>query len=178
MTAASGGVQADDTPQHDPAPATGPAPALVVLDANVQLDLWLFDDPQARPLQAALRARQVVAVASAPMLDEQAEVLGRPLATGWPVAPPAALEAARQHLQLVAAATTGTGPRCQDPDDQIYIDLAWQLGAAWLVTRDRALLALARAAAPRGLRIGAPAAWAAAHAAAQAPAGGATQPGA
>jgi predicted nucleic acid-binding protein len=38
------------------------------------------------------------------------------------------------------------GLECRDPDDQTFIDLAVAAGARWLVTRDRALLELAREA--------------------------------
>ena len=35
-------------------------------------------------------------------------------------------------------------PRCRDPDDQRFLELARDAGAAALVTRDRELLRLAR----------------------------------
>lgn len=35
-------------------------------------------------------------------------------------------------------------PRCADPDDQKFLELARDAGAAWLLSRDAALLALAR----------------------------------
>jgi predicted nucleic acid-binding protein len=35
-------------------------------------------------------------------------------------------------------------PRCTDTDDQKFVDLALDAGAQWLITRDRALLKLAR----------------------------------
>ena len=44
-----------------------------------------------------------------------------------------------------------TGPRCTDPDDQKFLDLALHAHAKWLVSRDKALLRLARKARPLGL---------------------------
>ena len=41
-------------------------------------------------------------------------------------------------------------PRCRDADDQKFLDLAWSANAAWLVTKDKALLELARRVAKLG----------------------------
>jgi len=41
-------------------------------------------------------------------------------------------------------------PRCSDPDDQKFLDLAWAAAADVLVTKDRALLDLARRVAGLG----------------------------
>ena len=49
--------------------------------------------------------------------------------------------------------------RCTDPDDQKFIDLALHSGAQWLLSRDRAVLKLAREARQRGLAIVAPHVW-------------------
>jgi predicted nucleic acid-binding protein len=43
--------------------------------------------------------------------------------------------------------------RCRDADDQVFIDLALVHRARWLLTRDKALLALARRARPLGTEI-------------------------
>jgi predicted nucleic acid-binding protein len=48
---------------------------------------------------------------------------------------------------------------CRDPDDQKFIDLALAAKAQWLVSRDKALLALAKRAKARGLLIVKPEAW-------------------
>ena len=52
-------------------------------------------------------------------------------------------------------------PRCSDPDDQIFIDLAIAQGAQLLLTRDRALLKLARKAQRHGVWVATPERWAA-----------------
>lgn len=41
-------------------------------------------------------------------------------------------------------------PRCRDADDQKFLDLAWAAGASHLVTKDKALLVLARRVAKLG----------------------------
>ena len=51
--------------------------------------------------------------------------------------------------------------RCTDPDDQKFIDLALSLPGATLLSRDRAVLKLARRARPLGMTIVTPQAWSA-----------------
>jgi len=50
--------------------------------------------------------------------------------------------------------------RCSDGDDQKFIDLAVASGAIWLISRDRAVLRLARRASAFGLAIVTPERWA------------------
>ena len=66
--------------------------------------------------------------------------------------------------------------RCTDADDQKFIDLAIEHRARWLVSRDRAVLKLARRAAPLGLGIVTPARWHALNAATQVQAGADERP--
>ena len=56
-------------------------------------------------------------------------------------------------------AAPGPPLRCRDPDDQMFIDLALSARAQWLVTRDRALLVLARRARLRGVTVIRPVDW-------------------
>ncbi|MDO9286846.1 MAG: putative toxin-antitoxin system toxin component, PIN family [Aquabacterium sp.] len=151
-------------PPTPPAPIAAPAtdPAWVVVDTNAWLDLLLFNDPGAQPLQRALQAGRLRAVATAPMLDELADVLTRPFVADWPIAAVQVLAQARVLCHLVDAVPVPDrpAPRCRDRDDQKFIDLAWAWPAHWLISRDRALLTLARPASPRGLHITTPAGWA------------------
>ena len=54
------------------------APCAVVIDTNIVLDLWVFDDPQAAPLREALDAGALRWLATAAMREELARVLGYP----------------------------------------------------------------------------------------------------
>jgi len=94
------------------------------------------------------------------MRDEVEHVLGRGVAAAWRpdrrrIA--AAFERWAEMIEPVAA----PGPllRCRDPDDQMFIDLALSARAQWLVTRDRALLVLARRARLRGVTVIRPVDW-------------------
>ena len=60
-----------------------------------------------------------------------------------------------------------TLPRCSDPDDQKFVVLATQVGARWLVTRDRALLKLRRPMGRMGVEVVTPEGWNSAFAASE-----------
>jgi len=96
------------------------------------------------------------------MLDELADVLTRPFAAGRHAAAPTVLAALRACSRVVdpPPAAAPFPPRCSDPDDQKFVDLAWHWPVQWLVSRDRAVLKLARSARARGLAIITPARWA------------------
>lgn len=124
----------------------------VVLDTNVVLDLLHFRDPAVVGVEAALAAGLIVAVTSNSCLEELRRVLAYPQF---------ALEAAAQAALLsryasmtermpLDGADGADLPRCTDPDDQKFLELAWHAGAYCLVTKDKALLKLARRLARMG----------------------------
>jgi putative PIN family toxin of toxin-antitoxin system len=53
--------------------------------------------------------------------------------------------------KIIAAAASPEMPRCRDPDDQKFLEVALAARADFLVTKDRALLDLARAVEKRAL---------------------------
>lgn len=135
---------------------------MAVLDTNVVLDLWLFSDPRAAPLLAALQTGRLGLIVTAPMLAELADVLQRPFASAWPQ-PASAVLASLQawSREVTPPAAPSQAPRCSDADDQKFVDLAWAWPARWLISRDRAVLKLARPALAHGLQIVTPERWAA-----------------
>jgi putative PIN family toxin of toxin-antitoxin system len=138
----------------------------VVLDTNVVLDWLLFDDPAARPLAAAIEAGGLHWHATPPMRDEIQHVLRRPELLSRDSDSERILTVF-DSLAVISDASEADGAalhlRCRDADDQMFIDLACAIGARWLVSRDRALLALARRAVITGLEILRPADWARRH---------------
>jgi predicted nucleic acid-binding protein len=128
------------------------------LDTNVVLDWLLFEDPSMRALASAVTSGRVRWLATAAMRDELARVLARGLAAAR-AADTAALLAAWDARVTLQSDSPAQPLRCTDPDDQKFIDLAIAAGARWLVSRDRAVLALARRASPSGLIILGPAQW-------------------
>ena len=124
----------------------------IVVDTNVVLDLLVFRDPSIVRLRSWLEDAAVHWVACDSMRDELAHVLGRRLGARWPAAP-AAVASAWQLLVSLVPEPPDCGLRCSDPDDQKFIDLAMAHGPCRLLTRDRALLALARPAAERSVLV-------------------------
>lgn len=140
----------------DPCPA---APA-VVIDTNTVLDWLLFNEPSVAPLAAAVACGKVRWLACDLMQIECEHVLDRARLARWQPDPQRVAEAWGRHASMLPAPSSAlTWPRCTDPDDQIYIDLAIAAGARWLVTRDRALLRLRRRAAAYGVQILRPNEW-------------------
>ena len=131
-------------------------PTTIVLDTNVLLDLWVFDDPGVASLRATLASGACVALRSRATDAELADVLARAqfdlsvarqraLLAGWN-------ETARPVERVFPAPW-----QCADPHDQPFLDLAFTARAQWLLTKDKALLRLARKAKSTGLLILAPA---------------------
>ncbi len=122
-----------------------------MLDTNVCLDLLVFADPRVAHLASALRSRRVIAMASAETRAEWQRVLGYPtlrLDSDRRVALTGAFDAlvhngGRAGETTVATRKTAALPRCVDPDDQKFLELARDTGARWLLSRDRDLLQLA-----------------------------------
>jgi len=121
---------------------------MLVLDTNVVLDLLHFDDATARPLRHALEDGRVRCVVSDATLDEWRRVLTYP-EFALDAARQAALFERYQSLSLPESAAAGAVmPRCSDPDDQKFIELAAAVHAQGLVSKDRAVLKLHRRCAP------------------------------
>ena len=145
--------------QQPPVPAT-PTPQTVVLDTNVVLDWLLFGDPTGQALNAALLVSELRWVATSAMRDELAHVLARGSLDRWqPDLPDLWSRWDRLCTEVPAAAATPV--RCTDPDDQKFIDLAASRPGCLLLSRDRAVLKLARRLEALGVRLTTPAAWAA-----------------
>jgi uncharacterized protein len=133
-----------------------------VLDSNVWIDILVFDDPITRPIRAALEAGTLEALIDARCLKELTYVLYYPQFTRFAVNKSEALETIARLSQLVAPdplpEDTPPLPKCRDRDDQKFLELTYAIKADWLVTKDRALLKLAkRTARDFGFRIAQPA---------------------
>jgi predicted nucleic acid-binding protein len=136
-------------------------PAIVV-DTQVVMDWLVFNEPRVRPLAAALTSGTLRWLVAAAMRDEIRHVLGRGVAASY--GPDLALIEATFDVHAYPAEAAPTQPHagrlvCRDPDDQKFIDLALAQGARWLVSRDKAVLALAKRAKVHGLLIVKPEAW-------------------
>ena len=147
------------------------APPRLVLDTNVCLDLFVFGDAACATLRAALDAGAVEAVADAACREEWLRVLDYPQLGLDASRRAAAIAAFDARLCLLVDAERETPPaapklpRCADPDDQKFLELAQAGGAQWLLSRDKALLKLARRTRrDHGFDIATPQAWSRAYA--------------
>ena len=115
-----------------------------VLDTNIVLDLWLFEDPATEPLRAALQSGRISHLATTSMRDELVRVLTYPHILKRMV---------RSHIQAqdilmrfdkhcMTAEPAAKAPcTCKDPDDQKFIDLA-VAHAVPLLSKDAAILCM------------------------------------
>jgi putative PIN family toxin of toxin-antitoxin system len=134
----------------------------VVLDTNVWIDWLVFDDPAIAPLREAHRSERIQFVANGACIEEFERVLAYPafkLDHAQRLSLRAQLErCVVRHEGHSAEGAEGAAalPRCTDPDDQKFVSLACDAKADWLLTRDKALLRLARRLKQAGLRVAAP----------------------
>lgn len=127
---------------------------MAVIDTNVALDWLVFNDPIGRRLQVALESGRLRWLATEAMRDEMAHVLARGLDPRWEADEARWRQAWERWSLLSVPPVVGlTTPRCRDPDDQKFIDLAVAHRARWLLTRDRAVLKLARRLATFGVDV-------------------------
>jgi uncharacterized protein len=122
----------------------------LVLDTQVWLDWLVFEDASVARLREAHAAGRVELVIDEPCEAELARVLGYDL--GRFSLPPEAREARLARCRALALRVAGTPPAalpaCRDPDDQKFLELAAVARAHALLTKDRALLELARQPLP------------------------------
>jgi putative PIN family toxin of toxin-antitoxin system len=126
----------------------------LVLDTNIVLDVFVFDDQASRPVMQGLEQGSLQWLATQAMRDELERVLDYPQ-----LAPRLAfhkLDAAGVlarfdgHARLVDVPAKAP-VTCSDPDDQKFIDLAVAHGAL-LLSKDRAVLSMAKRLAARAVR--------------------------
>jgi predicted nucleic acid-binding protein len=143
-------------------PVQPPCPvSQLVLDTNVVLDWLVFGNPSCKPFVDALVAGRALWLTTADMHDELMHVLARGSLAAWQPDLGAITAAHQRWARVIEARSTPTPARlrCTDPDDQKFIDLAAQLSDACLLSRDRAVLKLARRAREAGFVILSPEAW-------------------
>ncbi len=132
----------------------------MVLDTNVVLDWLLFRDPRVAALGAAVESARVRWVTCSRMREEFRRTLSYGSLDRW--------RPDSEHLLTLFDRWAHLSPdpasaplrlRCDDPDDQVFVDLALAHGASCLLSHDKALLRLRRRIPPGGLRICRPSDW-------------------
>ena len=120
---------------------------IVIFDTNVLLDLFVFNDFRALHLKQALIDGKIDALASPKTLTEFSDVIARPLFT---------LSAEQQEkiilqwhglARVIADEALIKAPwACQDPDDQVFLDLAYTNKPCSLISKDNEVLRFAKPA--------------------------------
>jgi putative PIN family toxin of toxin-antitoxin system len=115
-----------------------------VIDTNITLDLFVFNDEAATPLRKQLESGHLTWLATTPMRTELARVLTYPQIAPrlvfYKLTAEDVLAKFDQHTRIVNAAPKAP-VTCADPDDQIFIDLA-VAHKALLISKDRAVLTM------------------------------------
>ncbi|WP_334190472.1 putative toxin-antitoxin system toxin component, PIN family [Noviherbaspirillum sp.] len=129
-------------------------PKRVVLDTNVCLDLFVFRDPRWAALDAALRNGAIEAVTRTDCRMEWLAVLQYehlPLDEASRTKAASEFDAVIRCAEGSAPAAGVKLPLCSDKDDQKFLETALAEQAGVLITKDKALLKLARKMARAGL---------------------------
>ena len=115
-----------------------------VIDTNIVLDMFIFNDERSRTLHQALKDQAVQWIATQVMRDELERVLSythlQPRMAVYQVTATDVLTQFDAFVQL-----KDTAPKapwvCKDPDDQKFIDLAVQ-HKSFLLSKDKAVLCM------------------------------------
>jgi putative PIN family toxin of toxin-antitoxin system len=119
---------------------------MIVLDTNIVLDAFVFNDPAAQRLKDALTERRLQWLSTQAMRDELERVLAYPkIAARLAFYQLTALDVLVKfdgHAKLVDAAPKAC-VTCRDPDDQKFIDLA-VAHQTLLLSKDAAVLCMSK----------------------------------
>ena len=120
---------------------------IVVFDTNVLLDLFVFNDFRAIHLKQALLDRKIDAIATPKTLEEFADVISRPLFSLATVDQEKILQHWASLARILDDKNIVQSPwKCQDPDDQVFLDLAYTARPCTLISKDNEVLMFANTA--------------------------------
>jgi putative PIN family toxin of toxin-antitoxin system len=114
----------------------------VVFDTNVILSALLFRSGRVSWIGDAWKSRRIIPLVSKETLCELLRVLAYPKFKLTPVEQQTVLESFLPYAETVNVRNIQTLPVCRDPYDQMFLILAEQSGADFLVTGDADLLAV------------------------------------
>ncbi|MBU3560286.1 putative toxin-antitoxin system toxin component, PIN family [Polynucleobacter hallstattensis] len=126
----------------------------VVLDTNILLDIFVFNDKRALHLKEVLFDKSIRFIASQKAIEEFADVLSRPLFKLDEQTQVGLLAQWQSIAEQQDDSNLAPAPwKCKDPDDQIFLDLAYQLKPTILISKDNAVLQIASRAASENILI-------------------------
>ena len=128
---------------------------LLVLDTNIVLDVFVFNDAAAQPVRAALVAGGWDWVATAAMRVELERVLGYPQIVPrlafYALSADEVLAQFDTHARLLPAPGKAT-VNCSDADDQMFVDLAVAQRSV-LLSKDKAVTSMAKRLLALGVQV-------------------------
>lgn len=118
-----------------------------MLDTNVVMDLLHFAAPPLAPLMTAIETGAVVCLADERTLAELQRVTGYKQFRLDAVGRQRVFDTYRAHVTLATESMPQSTllPKCRDPDDQMFLELALTGHADVLISRDNLVLKLAKA---------------------------------
>ena len=125
----------------------------VVIDTNIVLDIWVYQDPATPPLLQALKKGELRWLATPPMREELLRVLDYPHIAQRRERDGVSAQDVLAHFDGLAQmqAVAPKAPYvCKDEDDQKFIDLA-VAHQALLLSKDRHVLRLTNRLARLGV---------------------------
>ena len=131
------------------------APVRRVLDTNIVLDLWVFDEPRAQALRVSVETGGTHWLATAAMRKELARVLDYPQIAKRLMHRDMPASAVLSHFDRWAQLQPDAPKAeyvCKDPDDQKFIDLA-VTHAASLHSKDAQVLCMKNRLARCGVAV-------------------------
>ena len=122
----------------------------LILDTNIVLDLLVFQDPRSDWIRDGIARGQFELIYSSEMLLELTDVIARPqfaqnsndqstLLSSW------------TQMAIHKPTPPRCSFRCDDPDDQAFIDLAYHYRPSQLLSKDRKVLQMQRALGEHGV---------------------------
>ena len=142
-------MSATDLP---PVPPLLPA---LVLDTNIVLDIFVFNDAAAQPVRDGLAAGQLDWIATQPMRVELERVLGYPQIAPrlvfYQLSAADVLAHFDAHARLLPVPAKAP-VTCSDADDLMFIDLAVAQRST-LLSKDKAVTSMQKRLLPLGVRV-------------------------
>jgi len=127
----------------------------IILDTNIVLDVFVFNDPTADPVRQALANQELDWLATQSMREELARVLAYPKIAArlafYTLSAQDVLTKFDQHARLVNVAPKAS-VTCSDADDQMFIDLAVQ-HKCLLLSKDRDVISMRKRLLAHGLPV-------------------------
>lgn len=127
-------------------------PILAVLDTNIVLDLFLFQDPRTDSLRQAITQGRITWIATQHMRNELERVLTYSHIAAkldfYKKSNDDILQQFDCHAQITSDSASKAPYICKDADDQVFIDLAHTLARQYpgqqihLFSKDKAILSM------------------------------------